>query len=136
MRRRLLGGAVLLLAGCGGGAAAVSPPTVIAGTPTVVAQPLTVTLHGQPARSFGGGRWHVCDTGTVSNGTTLLARDVRVVATYYDHGVVDGQTTREDAAGNGGALGDIPSGQSRDFTVCGYSRNEPDRDVVGAAPAP
>jgi hypothetical protein len=135
MRRRLLGGAVVLLAGCGGGAATVSP-TVITGTPAVVSQPLTVTLHGQPSRSFGGGRWHVCDTGTVSNATTLLARDVRVLATYYDHGVVDGQTTREDAASNGGALGDIPPGQSRDFTVCGYSRNEPDHDVVSAAPAP
>jgi hypothetical protein len=58
MRRRLFGGAVVLLAGCGGGAATVSP-TVIAGTPTVIAQPLTVTLQGEPSRSFGGGHWRV-----------------------------------------------------------------------------
>jgi hypothetical protein len=106
------------------------------GTPTVVAVALQVTLHGEPVRSFGGGRWRVCDSGTVANPSTLPAHDVRVVVVYMNHGAVDGQTTRDDATGNGGALGDIAAGRSHDFTVCGYARNEPDRDVVSAAPAP
>jgi hypothetical protein len=134
--RVVLGGAALLLAGCGGGATVMTPPTVVVDTPTVVAVALTVTLHGQPARSFGGGRWRVCDSGTVRNGSSLPARDVRLVVTYYNHGAVDGHTTRDDAGGAGGALGDIAAGDSRDFTVCGYANNEPDRDVVEAAPAP
>jgi hypothetical protein len=138
MLRRLLGGAALVLAGCGGGGAATPTPvpSVAVGTPTVVAVALQVTLHGQPVRTFGGGRWHVCDSGTVTNPSSLLAHDVRVVAVYMNHGAVDGQTTRDDATGNGGALGDIAAGQSHDFTVCGYARNEPDDDVVSAAPAP
>jgi hypothetical protein len=127
--------AVLLLAGCGGSTPTPSP-TVVAGTPTVLAVALTVTLTGQPTRTFSLGRWKVCDSGSVSNGSSLLARDVRVVVTYLNHGAIDGQTTRADAAGNGGALGDIPPGESRPFTVCGEARNEPDNDVVSAAPAP
>ena len=109
---------------------------MVVGTPTVVAVALSVTLNGQPARSFGGGRWRVCDSGTVRNGSSLPARDVRVVVTYYNHGAVDGHTTRDDATGDGGALGDIAAGASHDFTVCGYANNEPDRDLVEAAPAP
>ncbi|HZS13011.1 MAG TPA: hypothetical protein VFC09_00295 [Candidatus Dormibacteraeota bacterium] len=128
------GCATLLLVACGGGTPAPSP-TVVAGTPTVVAVALTVTLTGEPTRTFGGGHWRVCDSGTVHNGSTLTARDVRVVVTYLDHGAVDGQTTRADAPGDGGALGDIPPGESRPFTVCGFARNEPDNDVVSAAPA-
>jgi len=107
----------------------------VVGTPTVVAVSLTVTLDGQPTRTFGGGRWKVCDSGTVHNGSALLAPDVRVTVSYLNHGAVDGQTTRSDATGNGGALGDIPAGESRSFTVCGFARNEPDNDVVSAAPA-
>jgi hypothetical protein len=125
-----------LLAGCGGGGANTPAPSVVIGTPTVIAVALTVTLHGQPSRSFGGGQWRVCDSGTVRNASTLPARDVRVVVTYLNHGAVDGQATRDDATGNGGALGDIAAGQSRDFTVCGFARNEPDRDVVTAEPSP
>ena len=131
--RLLLGGALLMLAACGGGA---SPsPTVVAGTPTVVPVALQVTLNGQPSRTFAAGRWHVCDSGSVRNGSSLTAHDVRVVVTYLDHGAVDGETTPADATTNGGALGDIPPGQSRPFSVCGYARNEPDNDVVSAAPA-
>jgi hypothetical protein len=125
----------LLLGGCGGGNGAAPSPSIVVGTPTVLRQALTVTLHGAPTRTFGAGHWRVCDSGTVANPSSLVARDVRVVVTYYDHGVVDGQTTRADATTDGGALGDIAAGQSHDFTVCGYSRNEPDRDVVTAAPA-
>jgi hypothetical protein len=133
----VLCGVLLPLAACGGGAASPSPsPVVIAGTPSVVAVALTVTLSGQPSRGFGGGHWRVCDSGSVRNGSSLPARDVRVVVTYLNHGAVDGETTRDDAAGNGGALGDIPAGESRTFTVCGFARNEPDNDVVSAAPAP
>jgi hypothetical protein len=123
-----------LLGGCG--SAPVGPsPTVVAGTPTVVIVALTVRLDGQPSRTFGGGRWKVCDSGSVHNGSSLLAHDVRVVVTYLNHGVADGQTTRDDASTNGGALGDIPAGESRTFTMCGFARNEPDNDVVSAAPA-
>ena len=136
MRRRAAVGALALALLCGCGAAQPSPsPTVVAGTPTVVPVALQVTLSGQPSRSFSLGRWHVCDSGSVSNGSSILARDVRVVVTYLDHGAVDGQTTRADATSNGGALGDIAPGESRSFTVCGYARNEPDNDVVSAAPA-
>jgi hypothetical protein len=136
VRTLLPAGAVAaLLAGCGGGAA-VPSPAVVVGTPAVVAVALTVTLDGQPSRTFGGGRWRVCDSGSVHNGSSLVAHDVRVVVTYLDHGAVDGQTTRDDATGNGGALGDVPAGGTRSFTVCGFARNEPDNDVVSAAPAP
>ncbi len=139
MRARHVAGAwlpVLLLAACGGGGAGSAPsPTVVNGTPTVAAKALQVSLQGEPERTFGGGRWRVCDHGMVTNPSTLVAHDVRVVVTYMDKGIVDGQTTRADATSNGGALGDIPPGESRSFTVCGYSRNEPDRDVVSAAPA-
>lgn len=135
MKRGVLLGTAVLLAGCGGGVAAVTP-TVVVGTPTVVAVSLTVTLSGQPSRSFGGGHWRVCDSGTVRNSSSILARDVRVVVTYYNHGSVDGHTSRDDAGGNGGALGDIAPGASHDFTVCGYANNEPDRDVVEATLAP
>lgn len=133
------GAALLLLslsfAACGGGGAATPSPRVVVGTPTVQATALQVTLHGDPKRTFGSGHWHVCDSGTVTNPSSLVAHDVRVTVTYLDNGVVDGQTTRNDATSDGGALGDIGPGQSHDFTVCGYSRNEPDRDVVSAAPA-
>lgn len=126
----------LLVCACGGdGPAPTPPPTVIPGTPTVAAVALKVTLTGEPTRTFGSGHWHVCDSGTVSNPSTVVAHDVRVVVEYMDHGVVDGQTTRADATSNGGALGDLAPGVSRDFTVCGFSRNEPDNDVVSAAPA-
>jgi hypothetical protein len=128
--------AALLLAACAGGAAPRPSSTVVVGTPTVIPVPLQVTLHGQPVRTFGSGKWRVCDSGTVLNPSADLARDVRVVVVYMDNGIVDGQTTRADAPGDGGALGDLAPGQSRDFTVCGSSRNEPDRDVVSAAPAP
>ena len=135
MRRAAAAGALALLCACG--AAQPSPsPTVVRGTPTVVAVALQVTLSGQPTRTFSLGRWHVCDSGRVSNGSSIVARDVRMVVTYLDHGAVDGQTTRADATSNGGALGDIAPGESRSFTVCGYARNEPDKDVVNAAPAP
>lgn len=133
-RRAWLGGVAALLAACGSTPAAPSP-TVVAGTPTVVAVALKVTLTAQPTRTFSFGRWRVCDSGTVSNGSSITAHDVRVVVTYLDHGAVDGQTTRADATSDGGALGDIPPGDSRTFTVCGYARNEPDNDVVSAAPA-
>jgi hypothetical protein len=126
----------VLLCACGGSAATPPPPTVIEGTPTQVQQRLVVTLQGQPTRTFGSGHWHVCDHGTVSNPSPLVAHDVRVVVTYYDHGAVEGRTTRADALNNGGALGDIAAGASHAFTVCGYARNEPDDDVVSAAPAP
>jgi len=124
----------LALAACGGGGG-TPPATVVVGTPTVQATALTVALHGPPQRTFGAGHWRVCDSGTVTNPSTVVARDVRVTVTYLDHGVVDGQTTRADATSDGGALGDLGPGRSHDFTVCGYSRNEPDRDVVSAAPA-
>jgi len=134
--RALLGAAAVgLLVACGSGAPSPSP-TVVRGTPTVIAVALQVSLTGQPTRTFAFGRWHVCDSGSVRNGSSVVARDVRVVVTYLNHGAVDGQTTRDDATGNGGALGDIPPGESRSFTVCGYARNEPDNDVVSAAPAP
>jgi hypothetical protein len=126
--------AALLLGACGSEGAAPPSPSVVIGTPTVSATALQVTLHGAPVRTFGSGHWRVCDSGTVTNPSTVLARDVRVVVVYYDHGVVDGQTTRAQATSDGGALGDIAAGQSHDFTVCGTSRNEPDRDVVSAAP--
>lgn len=132
-RLLLLGGAVLALAACGGGAA--PSPTVVVGTPTVVPVALQVTLNGQPSRTFSLGRWHVCDSGSVHNASSIVAHDVRVVVSYLNHGAVDGSTTRADATSNGGALGDIPPGESRPFTVCGYARNEPDNDVVSAAPA-
>lgn len=135
MLRGVLGAAAVVLAACGGGAASPSPAVVV-GTPTVVAVALKVTLDGQPSRTFSLGRWRVCDSGSVRNGSAVVAHDVRVVVSYLNHGAVDGQTTRDDAPGDGGALGDIPPGESRRFTVCGYARNEPDNDVVSAAPAP
>jgi hypothetical protein len=125
----------VLASACGSAPAATPPPTVIVGTPTVSSVALRVTLTGEPTRTFGSGHWHVCDHGTVANPSTLVAHDVRVVVTYLVHGVVDGQTTRAQAPTDGGALGDLQPGEARDFTVCGYSRNEPDRDVVSAAPA-
>ena len=135
MRMRVItGAAVPLLLACGG-TAATPPPTVVQGTPTVLAVALSVTLHDAPTRTFGSGQWRICDSGTVTNPGTVTAHDVRVVVTYINHGVVDGQTTRADATGNGGALGDLAPGQSHDFTVCGFAHNEPDHDVVSAAPA-
>jgi hypothetical protein len=128
--------AALLATACGGGNTTPTPsPSVVVGTPTVDAAALKVTLTGQPTRTFGSGHWHVCDTGTVTNPSTVVAHDVRVVVTYMDHGIVDGQTTVADATKDGGALGDIAPGASHGFTICGYSRNEPDQDVVSAAPS-
>ena len=122
-----------LLAACGSNSPTPTPPpTVVLGTPTTSTTALQVTLSGQPTRTFGSGHWHVCDSGTVSNPSGEVAHDVRVTVTYLVHGVVDGQTTRADAPGDGGALGDLQPGASHGFTVCGYSRNEPDRDVVNA----
>ena len=127
---------LLALCACGGGrGGATPPPTVVAGTPAVTAVALVVQLTGQPTRTFGQGHWHVCDHGTVTNPSMLVAHDVRVVVTYMDHGIVDGRTTRADAPADGGALGDLQPGEQHSFTVCGYSRNEPDQDVVSAAPA-
>jgi len=124
----------LLVCACGS-AAPVATPSVVVGTPTVAAVALTVNLTGQPERTFGSGHWRVCDRGTVTNPSAVVAHDVRVTVTYMDHGIVDGRTTRADATTNGGALGDLQPGQVHAFTVCGYSRNEPDQDVVSAAPA-
>ena len=136
MGARIIGvvGVSLLACACGTPPPAPSP-TVVQGTPTVTAVALTVTLTGQPDRTFGSGHWHVCDHGTVTNPSAVVAHDVRVVVTYMDHGIVDGQTTRAQAATDGGALGDLQPGETRSFTICGDSRNEPDRDVVSAAPA-
>lgn len=138
MRARLVIAAspLLLLCACGGGRGDATPsPTVVAGTPTVTAVALLVQLSGEPTRTFGQGHWRVCDRGTVTNPSSLVAHDVRVVVTYMDNGVVEGRTTRADAPTDGGALGDLQPGEQRSFTVCGYSRNEPDHDVVSAAPA-
>jgi hypothetical protein len=127
--------AVALLATACGSPPPTPSPTVVVGTPTVAAVALQVALTGQPDRTFGSGHWRVCDHGTVTNPSAVVAHDVRVVVTYMDHGIVDGQTTRDQATSDGGALGDLQPGQTRSFTVCGFSRNEPDNDVVSAAPA-
>lgn len=121
---------------CGGAASSTSPVTTIAGATTHRLAPLSVTVDGAPQRTYlldvG---WRVCDHGVVRNGGTVLAHDVRVVVTYVDRGTVIATTTRADAANNGGALGDIPAGDSHDFTVCATVRLEPDTDRVEAAPA-
>jgi hypothetical protein len=135
------------LAGCGGTQTTVvvlTPPPAITITdtapPTFVGA-LSVTLQGQPTRSFivFGGRWRVCDTGTVTNQGSVVAPDVRILATYVDKGVVVGQTTRDDAAADGGVLGDIAPGASAKFTFCAIAHNEPDVDrlvaVAGSAAA-
>lgn len=127
------------LAACGGvqetTVHVTTSPLVITDTATprpVGALQLTVT--GQPTRTFliTGGRWKVCDKGTVTNGGSLVATDVRIVALYVDKGVTVGTTTRDDAEANGGALGSIPPGESRPFTYCGITRNEPDVDTLTA----
>ena len=127
--QRTAGGlaAAAAIAACGSTPAAPSP-TVVTGTPTVQVQRLVVTLTGEPQRTFGGGRWHVCDKGTVDNPSDVTARDVHVSATYYDHGAVEGSAAPI-------AIGDIAARQSRAFTICGYARNEPDHDVVSATPS-
>ena len=137
MRGWCAGGSCAALAvlgvACGSSAPArTPPPTVVVGTPTVATTSLQVTLAGQPTRTFGSGHWRVCDHGTVTNPSPLVAHDVRIVVTYLVHGVVDGQTTRAQASSDGGAIGDLQPGASHDFTVCGFSRNEPDNDVVSA----
>ena len=122
------------LAGCGA-TATTTPVTVVSGTAqSVPAGSLTVTLTGQPERSFivPGGHWRVCDHGTVANPTAAVARDVRVVVTYLDHGLRVGALGPQDAPHDGGALGDIPAGQSRPFTICGLAGEEPDSDRVSA----
>src|SRR5207302_4891048 len=111
--------AALLACACGSAATPLPSPSVVAGTPTVNAVALQATLDGQPTRTFGSGHWRVCDRGTVTNPSSVVAHDVRVVVTYMVHGTVDGRTTRADATSDGGALGDMPPGASRPFTVCG-----------------
>jgi hypothetical protein len=122
------------LAGCGA-TATTTPVTVVSGTArSVPAGSLSVSLAGRPERSFivAGGHWRVCDHGTVTNPSATVARDVRVVVTYLDHGLRVGGLGPQDAPGDGGALGDIPAGQSRPFTVCGLAGEEPDSDRVSA----
>jgi hypothetical protein len=110
------------------------PPLVIVDSPSAVPGALTLTITGQPTRSFiiSGGRWNVCDKGVVANAGTVVAHDVRVVATYVDKGVTVGSTTRADAAADGGALGELAPGQSHPFTFCAITRNEPDLDRLTA----
>ncbi|TMC48011.1 MAG: hypothetical protein E6J14_13655 [Chloroflexi bacterium] len=112
------------------------PPVVVPGTSTAIAVALDLTLHGRSDRTFvvPGGHWRVCDHGTVSNRTGLVARNVRITVTYVDHGAVVGRLTAADAARAGGALGDLAPGLSRDFTVCGLATAEPDQDQVEAVP--
>ena len=135
------------IAGCGAtqtSTAGSTPPPAITVTDTAtptLSGSLSVTLRGQPARTFivRGGLWKVCDTGTVTNQGTVVARDVRILATYVDKGVVVGQTTPGDARADGGVLGDLAPGASAGFTFCGIARNEPDVDklvaVAGGAPS-
>jgi len=129
--------AALAATACAGTAPVNVTHSFVVGTPTSAGLPLTVSLSGEPTRTFvvHGGKWRVCDRGTVTNSTPVPAHDVRVVVTYIDHGAVVGRATRADADTDGGALGDIPPGQSRDFAVCGLASAEPDRDEVAAVPA-
>ena len=124
--------------GCGGGADSTpTTTTVVTGTAGPVAVgDLAVSLSRPPTHSFivPGGHWRVCDHGTVSNRTGMVARNVRITVTYVDHGAVVGRLTAADAARAGGALGDIAPGVSRDFTVCGLATAEPDQDQVEAVP--
>ena len=132
--------AALLAAACGGVQEATvrisaSPPLVVTDTagPTPAGS-LRVTLTGQPTRTFliTGGRWRVCDAGTVSNVGSVAAPDVRITARYVDKGVVVGTTGRADAQADGGALGELRPGESRPFTYCGITTNEPDVDTLTA----
>ena len=122
---------------CTGQAPVNVTQSFVPGTPSSAGLPLSVSLSGEPMRTFivHGGKWRICDHGTVMNTTSLTAPDVRVVVTYIDHGTMVGMATRDDAATDGGALGDIPPGGSRDFTVCGLASAEPDSDEVNAVPA-
>jgi hypothetical protein len=129
------------MASCGGtqtSTVLLTPPPAItltlAPTPTSVGA-LAVTIEGQPTRSFIvlGGRWKVCDTGTVTNQGTVAAHDVRILATYVDKGVVVGTTTRDDAAADGGLVGDLAPGAAARFTFCGIAHNEPDVDRLVAS---
>ncbi|HET9050534.1 MAG TPA: hypothetical protein VFO60_02460 [Candidatus Dormibacteraeota bacterium] len=119
----------------------LSPPpatTVIDGaTPRPPAGALSLTIAGQPTRTFivFGGRWKVCDSGTVTNGGSVVAHDVRITATYVDKGVIVGQTSRDEAAADGGALGDLAPGATARFTFCAIARNEPDVDRLTAVAA-
>lgn len=133
-------GAALLapaLAACSvAGDTPVPSPTAIVIRDTPVPQSVTlhVVLHGRPTRTFlvYGGRWRVCDHGTVANPGSVVAHDVRVVVDYVDKGADVGHATAADAASDGGALGDIAAAGSADFTVCGIATNEPDSDLVRA----
>lgn len=128
----LLGAAA---AGCAGGSSAATSITTVTASPRSVAVGnLSVALSGRPTHSFiiPGGHWRVCDTGTVTNPTPAVAVDVRVVVSYLDHGVGVGGVAAADSAQAGGALGDIPPGQSRPFSVCGLATREPDSDQVSA----
>lgn len=148
-RRRAAGAAAIAaaagaaIAGCGEETVTVvlSPPPVstVTDTPTPAPPPgsLSLSISGQPTRSFivFGGRWKVCDTGSVVNEGRVTAHDVRVVATYVDKGVIVGETTRDEAAADGGALGDIAPGGVAKFTFCAIARNEPDVDRLSASAA-
>ena len=127
------------LAGCGSDGGAPGSTTVITGTPQAVAAgSLRVTLGGPSQRSFivPGGRWRVCDQGTVTNPTGAIARDVRVVVVYVDHGLTVGSLGPDQPAEAGGRLGDLLPGQSRPFSVCGLATEEPDSDRVSAVVGP
>jgi hypothetical protein len=125
------------LVACGSSSGeALSAPSSVSGSVSTRLVALTVTLAGAPQlRYLLDVGWRVCDKGTVSNTSIVLARDVRVVVTYVDRGTVVATTTRDDALRNGGALGDIAAGGQHDFTVCTTVRIEPDSDRVDAAPA-
>lgn len=127
-----------LTAACGGGGEAGAQPTVVHGTPTIVpAGSLTVTLEGQPDRSFiiAGGHWRVCQAGSVENLTEVAARDVRLSVTYVDHGAVVGGISPSTSAAAGGSLGDMAPGAQRPFRICGLATAEPDQVQVVAVPA-
>ena len=114
-----------------------APPAItVTDTVTPAVGSLNVAIEGQPTRTFivFGGRWRVCDSGTVTNQGDLAAQDVRILATYVDKGVVVGQTTRDDAAADGGLVGDLAPRASAHFTFCGIAHNEPDVDRLVAVP--
>ena len=127
--------ALATLVACGAGAPQPTP-VVVTHTPAVSLVALQVAITAPATKSFivHGGHWRVCDHGTVTNPGATTAMDVRVTVTYIDHMAVVGRLTTADAATDGGALGDIPPGEVRSFTICGLASNEPDSDVVSAAP--
>ena len=127
-----------MASGCGGGVTTASRPAPVvveSGTPIVSATALRVVVHGAPVRTFivRGGRWRVCDSGAVVNPGPVVAPGVVVTVVYVDHGIVVGRLAAADAATDGGAIGDLAAGASRDFTVCGIAADEPDTDLLQAA---